>query len=408
MKSVKLTMEEKHKTNIRELFSSAAERKTFVKICAPMVRYSKLEFRNLVRSYGTDLAFTSMIMADSFCQSEKARLNEFTTNNDDTPLIAQFAANNGVDFLSASEMVYPYVDGVDLNCGCPQRWAMAEGYGSALLKTPERIADMLAMVRRNMPNSFSVSVKVRLLSNSNQKETIEMCRQLEATGITFLSVHGRTAAEKTNVPVHKEALREIKQSIAIPMVANGDIFTLDDAEQMHAETKCDGVMAARGMLSNPAMFAGPKSTPVECVQRWLNICRQADTDITYQCMHHHFSFMTESLLTKRLRCELNSLSRDKDKVYDFIRTHLPLDSVVDDTANEEYPDKISCTYSEQNFRQRCAERGSTKADSNGSAYDPEASDGSFFQSKQSELVQQDESSVDGVDFMDGGGFLFDE
>uniref|UniRef100_A0A182N799 tRNA-dihydrouridine(20a/20b) synthase [NAD(P)+] n=1 Tax=Anopheles dirus TaxID=7168 RepID=A0A182N799_9DIPT len=404
-------MGEKRKTNIRDLFSSAAERETFVKICAPMVRYSKLEFRSLVRSYGTDLTFTSMIMADSFCQSEKARLNEFTTNNDDTPLIAQFAANNAVDFLSASEMVSPYVDGVDLNCGCPQRWAMAEGYGSALLKTPERIADMLGTVRRNMPGSFSVSVKVRLLSNATQKHTIDMCRQLEATGITFLSVHGRTADEKTNVPVHKEALHEIKQSLGIPMVANGDIFTLEDAEQMHAETKCDGVMAARGMLSNPALFAGHRSTPVECVQRWLQICRQADTDITYQCMHHHFSFMTESLLAKRLRCELNNLSRDKEKVYDFIRTHLPLDScVVDDVIGENYPDKIGCSYSEHNFRQRLAQQGTRKDENGGCAYDPEASDGSFFQSKRSELDQQAEETeaIDGVDFMDGGGFLFDE
>uniref|UniRef100_A0A182PDY5 tRNA-dihydrouridine(20a/20b) synthase [NAD(P)+] n=1 Tax=Anopheles epiroticus TaxID=199890 RepID=A0A182PDY5_9DIPT len=431
----------KEKTNIRHLFSSAAERNTFLKICAPMVRYSKyesvsllepfrakrlvsmprlillfhcsrLEFRNLVRSYGTDLAFTSMIMADSFCQSEKARLNEFTTNEDDTPLIAQFAANNTIDFLSASEMVYPYVDGVDLNCGCPQRWAMAEGYGSALLKTPELIADMLGTVRRNMPSTFSVSVKVRLLSSSDQKHTIDMCRQLEATGITFLTVHGRTAPEMTKVPVHKDALQEIKQSIAIPMVANGDIFTLADAEQMYSQTKCDGVMAARGILSNPALFAGYRSTPVECVKRWMDICQQADTDITYQCMHHHFSFMTESLLAKRLRYELNSLPKEKHKVYEFIRTHLPLDGVVDEgNGGKQYPEKTSCTYSEQKYRERTATRSKNSRAADG--YDPEASEGNFFQSKRVELdetaaAQNGEDSVDGVDFMDGGSLLFDE
>ncbi|XP_035894500.1 tRNA-dihydrouridine(20a/20b) synthase [NAD(P)+]-like isoform X1 [Anopheles stephensi] len=400
----------KEKTNIRELFSSAAERNTYLKICAPMVRYSKLEFRSLVRTYGTDLAFTSMIMADSFCKSEKARLNEFTTHKDDTPLVAQFAANNTIDFLSASEMVFPYVDGVDLNCGCPQRWAMAEGYGSALLNTPELIADMLGTVRRNMPSSFSVSVKVRLLSSTNQKRTIDMCRQLEATGITFLTVHGRTAPEMTKVPVHREALQEIKQSIAIPMVANGDIFTLDDAEQMYSQTKCDGIMAARGILSNPALFSGHKSTPVECVKRWLNICQQADTDITYQCMHHHFSFMTESLLTKRLRLELNNLSKEKQNVFEFIRAHLPIDSVVDDVSLQDYPEKLSCSYNDQIYRQRAAEQGakngSTVAD--GCAYDPEASDGNFFRSKRAELDDDVAEDVDGVAFMDGGSLLFDE
>ncbi|KXJ75998.1 hypothetical protein RP20_CCG010541 [Aedes albopictus] len=192
--------ETKPKTNVEDLFRDASLNESYLKICAPMVRYSKLEFRNLVRSYGTDLTYTSMIMADSFCQSEKARLNEFTTNTDDTPVIAQFAAKNSVDFLSATEMAFPYVDGVDLNCGCPQRWAMQDGYGSALLKTPELIADMLSTVRRNLPGTFSVSVKVRLLQKS-LSATIDMCRQLEACGITFITVHGRTPAQKTNIPL---------------------------------------------------------------------------------------------------------------------------------------------------------------------------------------------------------------
>ncbi|XP_049284446.1 tRNA-dihydrouridine(20a/20b) synthase [NAD(P)+]-like isoform X2 [Anopheles funestus] len=353
-----------------------------------------------------------MIMADSFCKSEKARLNEFTTNEDDTPLIAQFAANNTIDFLSASEMVYPYVDGVDLNCGCPQRWAMAEGYGSALLKTPELIADMLGTVRRNMPSSFSVSVKVRLLSSTSHKHTVDMCRQLESAGITFITVHGRTAAEMTKVPVHREALLEIKQSLAIPMVANGDIFTLDDAEQMYTQTNCDGVMTARGILNNPALFSGHKSTPVECVKRWLNICQQADTDITYQCMHHHFSFMTESLLNKRLRLQLNNLSKEKQNVYEFIRTHLPLDSVTDEAFMQDYPQKINCSYNDQIYRQRVAEHGAT-SDSvvDGCVYDPEESDGNFFRSKRVELDESTDDvaeDVDGVSFMDGGSLLFDD
>lgn len=119
---------------------------------------------------------------------------------------------------------------------------MQDGYGSALLKTPELIADMLATVRRNLPCSFSVSVKVRLLQKS-LATTVDMCRQLEACGITFLTVHGRTAADKTNVPVNKDALKEIKASLSIPMVANGDIFSLQDADEMHRITGCDGEFA---------------------------------------------------------------------------------------------------------------------------------------------------------------------
>ncbi|XP_028162460.1 tRNA-dihydrouridine(20a/20b) synthase [NAD(P)+]-like [Ostrinia furnacalis] len=126
----------KLKKNIVELFDEAKTNNSYVKICAPMVRYSKVQFRTLVKNYGTELTFTPMILADSFCQNSKARTNEFSTTTSDSPLIVQFAANNALDFADASKLIYPYADGVDLNCGCPQKWAMKDGYGCALLSKP--------------------------------------------------------------------------------------------------------------------------------------------------------------------------------------------------------------------------------------------------------------------------------
>ncbi|XP_053691400.1 tRNA-dihydrouridine(20a/20b) synthase [NAD(P)+]-like [Sabethes cyaneus] len=389
--------ETKPKCNINSLFEAARLEDRYLKICAPMVRYSKLEFRNLVRSFGTDLTFTSMIMADSFCQSEKARQNEFTTNKVDSPLIVQFAAKNSMDFLSATEMAFPYVDGVDLNCGCPQRWAMVEGYGSALLKTPELIADILAVVRRNFPSTFSVSVKVRLLPNS-LKATIDMCRKLESCGITFITVHGRTPVEKTNVPVNKEALKEIKNSLLIPVVANGDIFSLQNADLMHEFTNCDGVMAARGILSNPALFAGCEKTPLECIQRWLSIATEADTNITYQAMHHHLTFMAESLLTRQQRIVFNNLTKDKQRVLDFFREEFDLKSQPYD-----HPPKLGCTYDDTAYRQRMDATIASEV-VNTTDYQSESTDGAYFTSRMNECG--DHNIKEDVDFMDGN--LFEE
>lgn len=115
-----------------------------------------------MRHYGTDLTFTPMTMADSFCQSPKARASEFATSTTDTPVIAQFAAKTTTEYLSAAEMVYPYVDGIDLNCGCPQSWAIETGYGCAMLRDPQLIKDLTATVRRTLATDFSVSVKIRV------------------------------------------------------------------------------------------------------------------------------------------------------------------------------------------------------------------------------------------------------
>ncbi|XP_040450504.1 tRNA-dihydrouridine(20a/20b) synthase [NAD(P)+]-like isoform X3 [Falco naumanni] len=213
-----------------------------VKICAPMVRYSKLAFRTLVRKYGCDLCYTPMIVAADFVRSAKARDSEFTTNKGDHPLIVQFAAKEAQVLCDAARIVCPFADGIDLNCGCPQRWAMAEGYGACLINKPELVRDMVRHVRNQIDNPrFSVSIKIRI--HEDLKRTVDLCQKAEATGVSWITVHGRSVEER-HQPVHYEAIKIIKQSMSIPIVANGDIKTLKDAENVHHLTGADGLKTA--------------------------------------------------------------------------------------------------------------------------------------------------------------------
>lgn len=210
-----------------------------LKICAPMVRYSKLAFRSLVRKYECDLCFTPMIIAESFVKSIKARDSEFTTNQADGPLIVQFAANDPQVLADAASIVSPFADGVDLNCGCPQRWAVAEGYGACLINKPELLRDMLRQVRNQIENpNFSVSIKIRI--HKDIKTTVELCRKAEAAGVSWVTVHGRTAEER-HQPVHYDAIKIIKENMSIPVVANGDIKNLKDVATTHQATGVDGM-----------------------------------------------------------------------------------------------------------------------------------------------------------------------
>jgi tRNA-dihydrouridine synthase 4 len=127
-----------------------------------MVRYSKLPFRQLVRDYNVDLTYTPMLVAKEFTRHPHARDVEFSTNEDDRPLIAQFAAKDAVTLSRAAEMVLPYVDGIDLNCGCPQSWACQEGIGAGLMKDPELVRDMVRGVKARVGNEFCVSTKIRI------------------------------------------------------------------------------------------------------------------------------------------------------------------------------------------------------------------------------------------------------
>ena len=201
-------------------------------ICAPMVRYSKMPFRHLVRRYACDIAYTPMIISDSFLQSASCRDSEFTTNALDRPLVVQFAAAKPRDFADAAEMVAPYADGVGLNAGCPQRWAMKEGYGAEMIKKPELLKDYVRMARAQCAGAgddFAVSVKIRL--HKDVKRTVEMCQQLEHVGVSYIDVHGRTAVER-HQPVHYDAIKLIKENVGVPVVANGDVTSLKEVEQI--------------------------------------------------------------------------------------------------------------------------------------------------------------------------------
>ncbi len=264
--------------------------KKFVTICAPMVRYSKLAFRQLVRRHGVDIAYTPMIISDCFVRSKIARDVELTTCDTDRPLVVQFAAHNADDFASAVEYVAPFADGVDLNCGCPQRWAMSEGYGAQLLRHPEKIADMIQMATRRTKTPISVKVRI----SDNIHETIELARRAERAGAAWITVHGRTPRERCQ-PVNYPAIALVKSSLSIPVVANGDITSNAIAEKVWEITGVNGVMAARGLLSNPAMF-DDGAVLEDVVKEWVDISLGIGTP--FPCFHHHLMFMMESVLSR--------------------------------------------------------------------------------------------------------------
>ena len=285
----------------------------FVKLQAPMVRYSKIAFRELIRKYNTDICTTPMMLAKEFWRSKEARESDFCTTKYDSPLIVQFASSNAEDLRLATEMVLNYSQGVDLNCGCPQSWACKEGIGAHLSGEPELVADMIKQLNAICPSHYSKSIKIRL--HNNMTITSELMRRAEHMGIDFITVHGRTRSERTKVPVRTADIKLLNDMVAIPVLANGDIFTLQDAKDMVAATGCRGVSVARGLLVNPQLFTGVQQPSWSCVQEYLNL------SIRYQThpfiLGHHLSYMMESLITSSDLRHFNALTSVPSMI-DFI------------------------------------------------------------------------------------------
>ncbi|VUZ47358.1 unnamed protein product, partial [Hymenolepis diminuta] len=299
----------------------------FVCISAPMVRYSKLPFRLLVRRHGVDLAYSPMIMSAAFLHSEKSRSSDFTTCPSDRPMIAQIACQSGPEFARCAEELAKVCDGIDLNCGCPQRWAMKEGYGAAMLKKPELIEDLVKSARSAVPRwrivknedgeetraPFSVSIKIRLvpcppratggdtvsaasLTGTNNVElTTELVQRAAHMGVDWVTIHGRTPSQRTTSPASWSDVGEViaarishttETSAPLPIFLNGDVKTLDDAAEAHRISGCQGVMVARGLLQDPALFKkdGPKS-PWSFYQEWLELCEEYPESMPFSSIH---------------------------------------------------------------------------------------------------------------------------
>ncbi|KAH0560163.1 tRNA-dihydrouridine(20a/20b) synthase [NAD(P)+]-like [Cotesia glomerata] len=324
-------------TDILELLNSPE----MTKVCAPMVRYSKLAFRTLVRRYNCDVCFTPMIVADSFVKAKEARDNEFSTNVGDKPLIVQFAAKNPDEFADAAELVAPYCSGVDLNCGCPQSWVMSDGYGARLLENPQLVKDLVLQVRNRIPAPFTVSVKIRLLNDV--KKSVNFCRTMEQAGVSFLTVHARTPQMRKE-PINMEGLKLIRDCVDVPLIANGNVRSLEDAEALHQESKCQGVMVASAMLKNPAIFSGAPVTPLSCVQDWLDISSAIPTK--FLVMHQHLVFMLEKILPYEERLVFNVL-KNSQSVYDFIESYYNLKPRV--RSDLDFIKPIDCDYYIKSF-----------------------------------------------------------
>ncbi|KZT37172.1 FMN-linked oxidoreductase [Sistotremastrum suecicum HHB10207 ss-3] len=315
-----------------------------INVAAPMVRFSKLPFRELVSLYDVQVTHTPMILATEFSRSSTARTLDFSTSltergsfllnertrsslsnasdNDllegDRPagsrrrqrrvrgsLIAQFAASDPKPFADACELIYPYVDGVDLNCGCPQSWAFQEHIGSWLLGHPERVRDLVRAAKDRLGFSYPVSVKIRV--DPDLQRTHQLVETALHAGVSHITVHGRTKNQKSSHPVSLSSIAfavEVARG-RVPVVANGDAWSLPEVETIRKTTGAQGVMSARGLLGNPALFSGYDETPPSAIKEFVRL--STDYGLMFPLFHRHIGFMLESRFNKLERLYWNTL-----------------------------------------------------------------------------------------------------
>ncbi len=200
-----------------------------------------------------------------------------------TPVRAQLLGSDPASMAdNAAHLAALGPEGIDLNFGCPAKVVNRHGGGAALLQEPERIAALVAAVRRAVPAHMPVSAKMRLGFNDTRL-ALECARAMQAGGACEIVVHARTKADGYRPPAYWEQIPAIRAAVSIPVVANGEIWSVEDARRCREMSGCDTLMLGRGMVADPglawairradALAAAPHPLPQgegggECQQHW--------------------------------------------------------------------------------------------------------------------------------------------
>lgn len=222
-------------------------------VMAPLAGITDVPMRALVKEQGAAMVFSEMISAKGLWYKDKNTERLLLTTPEEAPLMYQlFGSEPEIMAEAAIQLKDRANAGIDINMGCPVPKVVKNGEGSALLKTPELIYDIVKAVVD--AGGKPVTGKIRIGWDDNSINAVEVAKAIEAAGAAAVSVHGRTRMQYYTGTSNWDMIRRVKEAVRIPVFGNGDVFAGEDAIRLMKETGCDGVMIARGALGNPWIF----------------------------------------------------------------------------------------------------------------------------------------------------------
>lgn len=219
---------------------------------APLAGITNHVFRLICRQQGAALAFTEMVSVNGMVREGNKTLALLASSAADRPLAVQLFGDDPVLLAQAAEMAEEYSDLLDINMGCPVRKVVASGAGSALLKDTARVAQIIRTVRK--ATRLPLTIKIRSGWHCGESTWQEVGRIAEAEGCDAITLHPRSRSQMFSGTADWQQIAKLKQTVTIPVIGSGDLFTPQDCQRMLSETGCDGLMIARGALGNPWIF----------------------------------------------------------------------------------------------------------------------------------------------------------
>ena len=222
-------------------------------VLAPMAGVTDHPFRILVKEQGCGLVFSEMISSRGFLSRGRRFSNLVFFSEEERPFAMQLFGSEPETMAGAASSLETYrPDFIDLNFGCPAPKVVRNGEGGALLKDPGRCKAIMEAVVEAV--SCPVTVKIRKGWDSGSVNAVAVAALAEEAGIKAITVHGRTVVQSFRGSADWDIIREVKTSVGIPVIGNGDICSPEEAAALFSSSGCDGIMIGRGALGDPWLF----------------------------------------------------------------------------------------------------------------------------------------------------------
>lgn len=221
-------------------------------VLAPMAGISNSAYRTIIKEMGCGLIYAEMVSDKAIQYGNQKTLDMLYMTDYERPIAQQIFGSDQESFITAAKYIYEtmHPDIIDINMGCPvPKVALRAQAGSALLKDASKVYEIVASVVASVP--IPVTVKMRSGWDANHINAVEIAKMVEKAGAKAIAIHARTRSQGYSGKADWNIIKQVKESVSIPVIGNGDILSCYDAERMLRDTGCDAVMIGRGVLGNP-------------------------------------------------------------------------------------------------------------------------------------------------------------
>ena len=253
---------------------------------APLAGYTNSVYRKLMVKYGAGLVCSEMISDKALCYDSKKTLDMLDIEDDEHPCALQIFGADIESLVEATKILNKIGkhDVLDINMGCPVNKVIKARAGSYWLKDPIEAYNKVKAIGE--VSEKPVTVKVRLGFDKEHINVVEIAKLMEKAGVKMICVHGRTRSDFYGGKVDLDWIKKVKESVSIPVVANGDIVDIDSAIYTLEYTKCDAISIGRGSLGNPWIFKQinhymntKQRFPEPSYQERIDVCLQHALDL---------------------------------------------------------------------------------------------------------------------------------